>query len=115
MVALRVSRGQHADAGRMVSNALLCAFVLGLATMLLLFSHGRTILGMFATNNELMGPALTYLIIRAVSVPALLVSTVCTAACLGQRDPVTPLKVAGLAGVFNVVFDVFLVLGPPQV
>eukprot|EP00959_Pyramimonas_sp_CCMP1952_P392685 8228151-Pyramimonas_sp.AAC.1 len=61
-----------------------------------------------------MGPALMYLLIRAISVPALLVSTVCTAACLGQRDPATPLRVAAFAGLFNVVFDIFLVLGPPR-
>jgi len=114
MVAFRVSRGQYADAGKMVSNALLCALVLGVTTTVLMFGYGRSILSMFATNSELMGPALMYLCIRAVSVPALLVSTVCTAACLGQRDPTTPLRVAGFAGLFNVVFDVYLVLGPPR-
>jgi len=114
LVASRIAQRQYTEAGQKVSNALVCAVVLGAVTTLTLLTCGPSILDLFATNSELRGPALQYMAIRALSIPALLVSTVATAACLGQRDSATPLRVAGTVGLANLAGDIFLVLGPPR-
>jgi Na+-driven multidrug efflux pump len=65
-------------------------------------------------RSDLLAPATSYMFYRALALPATLVSMVGAAACLGQRDSATPLRVAGLSGLVNLVVDLYLVMGPPQ-
>ena len=67
-----------------------------------------------SVSPEMIPLAGAYLRVRAFSLPALLVVTVCTAVCLGQRDPKTPMAAAAAATCVNVALDLFLVAGPPN-
>jgi len=75
---------------------------------------GREMTGVWTRRSELLAPATSYMFYRALALPATLVSMVGAAACLGQRDSATPLRVAGLSGLINLVVDLYLVMGPPQ-
>lgn len=74
----------------------------------------RELTGVWTRRSELLAPATSYMFYRALALPATLVSMVGAAACLGQRDSATPLRVAGLSGLINLVVDLYLVMGPPQ-
>jgi putative MATE family efflux protein len=107
-------RNDNAKKSQCVSDALSLAVVCGVAASALLHAFGGSILQLLYTPPELMAPALQYLKIRAFALPAVLVTLVGTAASLGQRDSRTPLRVALATGTFNLVVDIFLVLGPPK-
>ena len=94
----------------MLSLALLC----GVLSPVFLFACGGTLLRVMYTPPELIVPAQNYLTIRSFALPATLVSLVGTAACLGQRDARTPLNIALATGTLNLLTNVFLVLGPPN-
>ena len=107
-------RNDNANKSQCISDALSVAVVCGLAASTTLVLCGGPILEMLYTPPELMAPALQYLTIRALALPAALVTLVGTAASLGQRDSHTPLRVALATGISNLVVDLFLVLGPPK-
>jgi Na+-driven multidrug efflux pump len=96
------------------SDALSLALLCGAVSTLVLFIFGNAFLQMMYTPHELITPALSYLYIRALALPATLVTTVGTATSLGSRDSKTPLFVASVTGTLNVLINLFLVLGPPQ-
>lgn len=54
------------------------------------------------------GPALRYLQVRALAQPASLCILVCQAGLLAQKDSRTPVATVALAGLVNVVGDIFL-------
>ncbi|MDA9097357.1 MATE family efflux transporter [bacterium] len=97
-----------------VSDALSLALLCGSISTAVLLLFGRTILDMMYTPHELIRPALQYLHIRSVALPATLVTVVGTAASLGSRDSKTPLKVSVITGTLNVFINLYLVLGPPK-
>ena len=107
-------RNDNAKKSQCVSDALSLAIVCGVVASTALHVFGGSILQLLYTPPELMAPALQYLKIRAFALPAALVTLVGTAASLGQRDSRTPLRVAMATGTFNLVVDIFLVLGPPK-
>ena len=107
-------RNDNAKKSQCVSDALSLAVLCGVLAATTLNAFGASILQLLYTPPELMAPATQYLKIRAFALPAALVTLVGTAASLGQRDSRTPLRVAMATGAFNLVVDIFLVLGPPK-
>ena len=97
-----------------ISDALSLALLCGVLSPVFLFACGGTLLRVMYTPPELIVPAQNYLTIRSFALPATLVSLVGTAACLGQRDARTPLNIALATGTLNLLTNVFLVLGPPN-
>jgi len=71
----------------------------------------RALLGIMGASPEMLPHALVYLQIRALASPAVMVMCVAQGACLGQQDAWTPLKIFLTAGLFNLVGDVYLILG----
>ncbi|KAK3272124.1 hypothetical protein CYMTET_19563 [Cymbomonas tetramitiformis] len=114
MVARAHDQGKPAQVSRVVSLALLLAVVCGVLASGVLLTFQTQILQLLNTSTELMKPAAEYLVVRALGLPAMLISFVGFSSCLGRRDSATPLKVAGISGVFNLVVDLYLVLGPPK-
>eukprot|EP00240_Pyramimonas_obovata_P002823 CAMPEP_0118933290 /NCGR_PEP_ID=MMETSP1169-20130426/11899_1 /TAXON_ID=36882 /ORGANISM="Pyramimonas obovata, Strain CCMP722" /LENGTH=701 /DNA_ID=CAMNT_0006876031 /DNA_START=237 /DNA_END=2342 /DNA_ORIENTATION=- len=112
LVARAFDKGERKEVGRAVSDALTIAVTLGPLMSFIMITQSTPLFSLLNTSMELMKPAQDYLFWRALSLPCTLVSFVGTAACLGQRDSSTPLKVAGLSGLVNLVVDLFLVLGP---
>merc|ERR1712118_447309 len=66
------------------------------------------------TLPELMAPAASYLKIRALSLPAVLVCMISGAFCLGRKDSRTPLLVAIASTITNLLGDIVLIFGPAK-
>lgn len=114
MVSRAHDKADTTKMGECVSDGLVLAAICGIAGTATLIGFGPNILHMLYTPPELMAPAMQYLTVRALALPALLVTLVGTAACLGRRDTKTPLNIVFFSGAFNLIVDLYLVLGPPK-
>ncbi|MFA9432669.1 MATE family efflux transporter [Egicoccus sp. AB-alg2] len=108
-VARAVGAGDLPAAGRRVGHAAQVALAIGTAVGLLLFLGAVPILRLLGTVDELLGPAATYLQIRAVGVPLLLLTYVGHGAFRGVSDTRTPMGVVVVANLVNAVLTVVLV------
>jgi putative MATE family efflux protein len=110
-VARAVGAGDRAAAGQRVAHAGQVALALGLAVGVALLVAAPTVLGLLGAAGELRDPAATYLRIRAVGIPLLLLGYVGHGAFRGVSDTRTPLGVVVVANVVNAVLTFWLVLG----
>ncbi|MEX2503344.1 MAG: MATE family efflux transporter [Egicoccus sp.] len=108
-VARAVGAGDREAAGRRVSHAVQVALVLGVVIGLALFVVAGPLLRMLGTVEELLPPAVTYLRVRAIGVPLLLLTYVGHGAFRGVSDTKTPMGVVVAANVVNAVLTVVLV------
>jgi putative MATE family efflux protein len=110
-VARAVGAGHLDVAGRRVVHAASVAVGLGLVVGGVLLVAGPTLLRSVGAVEELLPPASTYLRIRALGVPFLLLSFVGHGAFRGVSDTRTPLLVVVVANVVNAVLTFWLVFG----
>lgn len=110
-VAHAVGRRDLQTAGRRVSHAAVAATVLGVAGGVMLFAFAPLLVRGFGAVDELVDPAVTYLRVRAIGVPFLLLGYVGHGAFRGVGDTRTPLWVVVIANVLNGALDVVLVFG----
>lgn len=110
-VARAVGGGDREVAGRRVSHAAQVAVVLGTAVALLLAGVAAWLLRGLGAVEELLDPATTYLRIRAVGIPFLLLGFVGHGAFRGVSDTRTPLLVAVGANLVNAALTFWFVLG----
>lgn len=96
-------------ASRVLAHSMVLAAVSGLTCTVIMFSCGPALLNFMGATPETLGPALSYLQIRALASPAVMIANVAQGACLGQQDAWTPLKVFATSGVVNLVLDMFLI------
>ena len=96
-------------ASRVLAHSLVLAVGSGLACTLVMLTCGPALLTAMGASPETLGPALSYLQIRALASPAVMVANVAQGACLGQQDSWTPLKVFATSGMVNLVLDVVLI------
>lgn len=108
-VAHAVGRGDRAAAGRRVAHAAVAATALGVVGGLLLFALAPLLVQAFGAVEALRDPAVTYLRVRAIGVPFLLLGYVGHGAFRGVGDTRTPLWVVVIANVLNGALDVVLV------
>ena len=108
-VGRAVGRGDRAEAGRIVVQALTLAMIVGITALALLHLFAVPILQLMGADEHLMGPALTYLRIRAFAGPAVLFVTAGHGAFRGYQDTRTPLVVTIILNVVNFVLDPFLI------
>jgi len=108
------SKGQHDKVFRLVSHALILGVATGIFVAAGLIVFGNPLLAAMDTLPELIAPAASYLKIRAVSLPAVLVCMVSGAFCLGRKDSTTPLLVAIASTITNLLGDMVLIFGPPK-
>ena len=111
MVARAGGRGDHAGAGRTVIQALSVAALAGPIAATVLIVFGGPIVELMGAAGELRGPALTYLRIRALAAPAVLVVTAGHGIFRGYLDTRTPLVVTLGLNVVNLVLDPLLIFG----
>ena len=100
----------HQEALRTLSHALLLALGCGVGVMAVLLCFGPLLLSLMGSEGSVGVEALSYLRIRALSAPAVMVMVASAGACLGRQDSVTPLAVYGVAAGINLVGDYFLTL-----
>lgn len=100
-VARAMGARDHEAAGRRVSHALQVGTVIGIVVGLALFVTAPWLLRGLGAVEALIEPGTTYLRIRAVGVPLVLIAYVGHGAFRGVSDTRTPLGIAVLANVVN--------------
>ena len=112
-VGRAVGDGDREEAGRVVVRALTLAVGVGAVALVVLQLLARPALALMGAGEELMAPALSYLRIRALAGPAVLLITASHGAFRGYQDTRTPMIVtlgfnvvnAGLDPILIFVFD----------
>jgi len=94
---------------RVLAHSMVLALLSGLACCTFMICSGPALLTAMGATPETLAPALSYLQIRALASPALMVANVAQGACLGQQDSWTPLQVLAVSGLVNLVLDVILI------
>jgi putative MATE family efflux protein len=110
-VARAVGAGQREIAGRRVVHAAIVATAIGSAVGLLLLAAGPLAIRSVGAVEELVEPASTYLRVRAVGVPFLLLTFVGHGAFRGVSNTRTPLLVVVVANLVNAALTFWFVFG----
>ena len=108
------AKAEHDKVFKLVSHALFLGVTTGCVVAAGLIGFSYPLLGSMDTLPELMAPAASYLRIRAISMPAVLVCMVSGAFCLGRKDSTTPLLVAIASTITNLLGDIVLIFGPAK-
>lgn len=108
------SSGAHERVFKLVSHALVLGVITGVLVAGGLIGFSNPLLASMDTLPELMAPAASYLKIRALSLPAVLVCMISGAFCLGRKDSRTPLLVAIASTITNLLGDIVLIFGPAK-
>ncbi len=111
LVAQSIGAGERNEAGRFTVAALAISGVSGVIAAIALIVFAEPLLKAFGANSEVLDGAMTYLRIRALGVPALLVILVGHGAFRGYQDTRTPLVVTLGLNVVNLVLDPILIFG----
>jgi putative MATE family efflux protein len=110
-VARAVGAGDLDAAGRRVSHATQVALALGVAVGVALFLAAPVLVRAVGAVDALIDPAVTYLQVRAVGVPLVLLGYVGHGAFRGVSDTRTPLGIVVVANLVNAALTFGLVFG----
>ncbi|KAI3860627.1 hypothetical protein MKW98_017262 [Papaver atlanticum] len=110
MVATSLATGDKNDVQHKISMLLFVGFACGLGMLLLTKFLGIKLLSGFtgAQNLHLVPAANTYVQIRGLAWPAILVGWVTQSASLGMKDSWGPLKALAVASIVNATGDIVL-------
>ncbi|CAN6485191.1 unnamed protein product [Victoria cruziana] len=110
MVATSLAKKDREEAQRHISMLLFAALASGLGMLLLMKLFGAQILSTFigSKNLGIVPAANSYVQIRGLAWPAVLVGMVAQSASLAMKDSFGPLKVLVIASVVNAIGDVAL-------
>ncbi len=111
MVAQARGRGDLVESGRVVVRGLVLALGIGVTAGAVLAVAGRPLVVAMRAGPDVVDPAVAYLTVRALAVPALLVITLGHGAFRGFGDTRTPLLVALGANGLNAILDPLLIFG----
>lgn len=111
LVGRAVGKGDIPAAGRVITQALILAIGLGVLALLVLELTARPLLALMGATAELQDPALSYLRIRALAAPAVLIITAANGAFRGFQDTRTPLVVTLWLNAINLVLDPLFIFG----
>ncbi len=111
LVARAMGADDRPEAMAVISRALILGGVLGVAASLLLWILAPQLLDLMQTGAEVRSPAMAYLQIRAWAAPAVLVTLAAHGSFRGLADTRTPLVVALVVNVINIVLNPILIFG----
>ena len=111
LVAQALGRGNPEEARRWVGDAIVLAVILGLVAALAVEILAPWFVGLMGATDEVAGHAVSYLRIRGIATPAVLLVTAGHGAFRGFQDTRTPLLVAVWINVINLVVDPLLIFG----
>lgn len=111
LIAAEIGRGQLARAGAIARGAVWIAAALGLGLGLLFVLLSPAITSLFGSASDVTAEATTYLQIRFLALPVLLIATVGHGVYRGHHDTRTPLYVAIGMNLVNLVLDPILIFG----
>lgn len=105
LIAKAVARGDHKSAGATVIQSFTLAILLGFSSLFLLELFARPVLIIMGAEGNLLEASLTYLRIRALAGPAVLIITAGHGIFRGFQDTRTPFIVTAGLNVINLVLD----------
>jgi MATE family multidrug resistance protein len=108
-VARALGRGRRDEARRWVGDALLLAVGLGVMVTLVVLVAAPLFVELMGATPDVAEPAVSYLRIRALATPAVLIVTTGHGAFRGHMDTRTPLVVAVGVNGLNLVLDPLLI------
>lgn len=111
LVARSLGRGDVDGARKWVGDALLLAVGLGLVVVVLLEVFAPLFVDLMGATPDVAAPAVSYLRIRALAAPAVLIVTAGHGAFRGHKNTRTPLVVAAGVNGLNLVLDPLLIFG----
>ena len=111
LVAQALGRRDEGMARRWVGDALFLAVVLGVLATIVVELAAPWFVDLMGASDEVAGPAVSYLRIRALAAPAVLIATASHGAFRGHQDTRTPLLVALVVNGINLVLDPILIFG----
>ena len=111
LVASAVGENRRDRAGRVVLAALALSTGLGLVAMATLWMLAEPIVGLMGARGSLAAVTLTYLEIRLLAAPAVLLVTAGHGAFRGYGDARTPLVVTLILNLVNLILDPILIFG----
>jgi putative MATE family efflux protein len=109
LVAKALGAGNREEARRWVGDAIVLALGLGVLVTVVVEVLTPVFVDLMGAADGVAGPAVTYLRIRALATPAVLLVTVGHGAFRGHKDTKTPLVVALGVNVLNLVLDPILI------
>ncbi|KAJ7526962.1 hypothetical protein O6H91_16G029200 [Diphasiastrum complanatum] len=110
LIATSLAQKDEAEAARHLSRLLFVSLACGLGMYVLTEAFATRLLQAFvgAKNTSLVPAATTYVKIRALAWPAVLVGLVAQSASFGMQDSWSPLKVLAVASLVNAFGDILL-------
>ncbi|HKY49182.1 MAG TPA: MATE family efflux transporter [Acidimicrobiia bacterium] len=111
LVASAMGRADQDGARQVVGRALFLAVTLGALSSAVLLALAEPLVRVMQAGPDVIDPAVSYLRVRALAAPAVLIVTAGHGAFRGLQDTRTPLLIAVLANVINVVLDPVLIYG----
>ncbi len=111
LVAGARGRGDLAESGRVIQQAITLAVVLGVAVGTILVAIAPLLVEVFGPEPAVVGPAVDYLRVRAVAIPALLIITAGHGAFRGMQDTRTPMFITIAINALNAMLDPILMFG----
>jgi putative MATE family efflux protein len=111
MVAQARGRGAVVESGRVVRRAVVLAWSVGIGAAVVLGGGAELLVRVMQAGPEVVDPAVEYLRIRALAMPALLLITAGHGAYRGFQDTTTPLVVTLAVNGLNAALDPILIFG----
>jgi MATE family multidrug resistance protein len=111
MIARAVGAGDTSTAGRVALNATVVGGLLGVATGLAVAVTAVPVLRLLGAGPDTLDGAVTYLRIRSLALPAMMLVTVGHGIFRGYQDTKTPMVVTLGLNAVNLVLDPLLIFG----
>ena len=111
LVAKAIGEGRTAETGLVVGRAMSLALALGAGSAVFLVVFAEPLVRLMQAGPDVVDPAVSYLRIRALAAPAVLVVLAGHGAFRGLQNTRVPLLAALLANLIHVVLDPILIFG----
>lgn len=111
MISRALGDGDRNQAGRIAVQALFLALVLGTFSLIVLQIFAVPIVTFMGAGEALLAPTLSYLRVRALAAPAVLLITAGNGVFRGFSDTRTPFKITVGLNLVNLILDVLFIFG----
>jgi MATE family multidrug resistance protein len=105
LVAGEVGRNDIKRAGSIATSAVLIGFAIGVALAIVFIALSDQVVGLFGSDPAVASEAESYLRVRFLALPPMIIATVGHGVYRGHQDTKTPLKVAVGMNIVNLVLD----------
>ncbi|KAL7537414.1 hypothetical protein ACHAWF_005751 [Thalassiosira exigua] len=114
LIAKSFAQNDQDSLARVSRTAVGMGSIGGVILAAVLYALANPISSLYCGSGDLLSPCAKYVAIRALALPAVVITTIAQAICIGTKDTKTPMISVALAGVLNLLGDFFLVKGLRQ-